>query len=445
MLRTGTRHAPRRRGDSGLWLAAGAVALSLAALIALLFVLLQQSARPFLPAAVAELRWQGAAGPQQALAAIVREDADELIARASEWQRRGGAYLRIARADLLERTFPPDALALRLADGRELYLRGDAHALAALPSAAGLALPGMPAELPLRRGELVEILAPNQLGPGGRLRVATQRAWAFVSGSPGGDSGSAGLLPALVGTVVLVLLMSVLVMPLGVLVALWLHEYAGRGALAQLLRAAVANLAGVPSVIYGLFGLVLFVHGLGAGLDALFHADALPSPTWGTGGLLWSALTLALLTLPVVVIAVEEGLARVPAGLRQGALALGATRAEMLWRVVLPVARPALLTALILAVARAAGEVAPLMLVGAVKYAPALPLDGEFPYLHLSKQFMHLGHSVYDLALTGADAQRDLGEAHAAALLLLIVVVALNAAAIVVRNRLRERSRELSA
>jgi phosphate transport system permease protein len=439
---TGRRQAPARRGDSGLWLAAGAVALSLTALVALLFVLVQQSARPFLPVSVAELRWHGAAGDQQALAAILREDAAQLIVRTSEWQRRGGAYARIARADLLQQEFPADALALRLADGRELYLRGDAAALAALPAPAALALPGMPAGAHLQRGDVVEIVAANQLGMPQRLRIAVLRVWEFVTGSPG--SGAAGLFPALVGTVVLVLLMSVLVMPLGVLVALWLHEYAGRGTLARLLRAAVANLAGVPSVIYGLFGLALFVHGVGAGLDMLFHADTLPSPTWGTGGLLWSALTLALLTLPVVVIAVEEGLARVPEGLRQGALALGATRAEMLWRVVLPVARPALLTALILAIARAAGEVAPLMLVGAVKYAPALPLDGEFPFLHLSKQFMHLGHSVYDLALTGADAQRDLGHAHAAALLLLVVVVALNAAAIVVRNRLRERSRALS-
>jgi len=236
-------------------------------------------------------------------------------------------------------------------------------------------------------------------------------------------------------------LMSVLVMPLGVLLALWLHEYAGSGRGARLLRAAMANLAGVPAVIYGLFGLVLFVNGIGGGLDALLQS---PTPRWGGGGLLWSALTLALLTLPVVVIATEEGLARVPASLRHGALALGATRAEMLWRVVLPVARPALLTALILAVARAAGEVAPLMLVGAVKYAPALPLDGEFPYLHLSRQFMHLGQSVYDLALAGGDAPRDMAQAHAAALLLLVVVVGLNAAAIVVRNRLRERARELA-
>ncbi len=398
--------------------------LCLLALAAVLAVLVQQAVRAFAPVPVAELRWRSDAGEQQMLAAVVFEDAHELVVRGSEWQRRGAEYRRIARADLLQLDWPADARSLRLHDGREIHRRG-------------LALPQAPDGSRPAAADVAEDVASNRLSRGETAGLMLRRAWDFVAGTAQGG----GVFPALVGTVVLVLLMSVLVMPLGVLLALWLHEYAGSGRSARVLRAAMANLAGVPAVIYGLFGLVLFVNGVGGGVDALMHSA---TPRWGGGGLLWSALTLALLTLPVVVIATEEGLARVPAALRHGALALGATRAEMLWRVVLPVARPALLTAFILAVARAAGEVAPLMLVGAVRYAPALPLDGEFPYLHLSRQFMHLGQSVYDLALAGGDAPRDMAQAHAAALLLLVVVVGLNAAAIVVRNRLRERARELA-
>lgn len=437
----GVNSRPARRRDLGLWLAAAAVGASLLALAAMLWVLLAQSWSAFAPQPAALLRWRDGGAEQHLLASVVSEDAQALIVRGSEWQRRGDAYRRVLRSSLVDISFPIDALALRLRDGREILLQGEAAAWRDLAPAQMQALPGAPEPLSLSGAELAEVVPVNALGRGERLLLGLRRAFEFTAGSP---AQGGGLFPALLGTVVLVLLMSVLVMPLGVLVAVWLHEYAGHERAARLLRAAIANLAGVPSVIYGLFGLVLFVHGVGGNLDLLF-ADAAAPPQWGRGGLLWAALTLALLTLPVVVISVEEGLARVPSGLRQAALALGATRAEMLWRVVLPVARPALLTALILAIARAAGEVAPLMLVGAVKYAPALPLNGEFPYLHLSQQFMHLGHSVYDLALTGSDGPRDLAQAHAAALLLLLVVVALNASAIVVRNRLRERSRELSA
>lgn len=429
------RRGVPRRGDAGLWLAAGAVGLSLLALVVVLGVLVQHALRAFVPVPVAELRWNSAGIEHTLVAAVVGQDAHALIVRGSEWQRRGAAYRRIARADLLQVEWPADAVTLHLRDGREIHLRGDAAAWSASPLPA---LPQAPAGFVLASADIGEVVAANQFTPVQTIRLVLQRCWRFVAGAP--DSGG-GVYPALVGTVVLVLLMSALVMPLGVLLALWLHEYAGSGRTARLLRAAMANLAGVPAVIYGLFGLVLFVNGVGGGLDALLQSDM---PRWGGGGLLWSSLTLALLTLPVVVVATEEGLARVPASLRQAALALGATRAEMLWRVVLPVARPALLTALILAVARAAGEVAPLMLVGAARYAPELPLDGEFPYLHVSRQFMHLGQSVYDLALASGDTQRDPAQAHAAALLLLVVVVGLNAAAIVVRNRLRERTRELA-
>ena len=272
---------------------------------------------------------------------------------------------------------------------------------------------------------------------------------------PAASNLDGGVLPALIGTLTLVLVMSVIVMPLGIATAVYLHQRRGLGV--RFVRGAINMLAGVPSIVYGVLGLGLFVHGLGADIDRWFYADRLPMPTFGSGGLLWAALTLALLTLPVVVVSVEEGLARIPVSLPEGSLALGATRDETLWHLLLPAARPALLTGLILAIARAAGAVAPLhdagddlalavaplMLVGVVKLAPALPIDGSFPYLHPSRQFMHLGFVVYDAALASSDAIRGVSRAYACAALLVGVVIALNLSAILLRNRLRDRYRAL--
>ena len=209
------------------------------------------------------------------------------------------------------------------------------------------------------------------------------------------------------------------------------------------MRIAVNNLAGVPSIVYGVFGLGFFIYFLGGNLDQLFYPEALPAPTFGTPGLFWASLTLALLTLPVVIVATEEGLARIPSSIREGSLALGATKAEMLWRTVLPMATPAMMTGLILAVARAAGEVAPLMLVGVVKLAPALPLDTNPPFIHLERKFMHLGFHIYDVGFQSPNVEAARPLVYATALLLVIVIVVLNLAAITIRNHLRERYREL--
>jgi phosphate transport system permease protein len=175
----------------------------------------------------------------------------------------------------------------------------------------------------------------------------------------------------------------------------------------------------------------------------LFYKEALPSPTFGTPGLLWSSLTLALLTLPVVIVSTEEGLSRIPRSLREGSLALGATQIETLWRVVLPMASPAIMTGLILAIARAAGEVAPLMLVGVVKLAPSLPLDGNMPFLHLERKFMHLGFHIYDVGFQSPNVEAARPLVYATAFLLVVVIVALNLSAINLRNRLREKYRAL--
>ncbi len=260
----------------------------------------------------------------------------------------------------------------------------------------------------------------------------------FLGESPSRSNIQGGVFPAIVGTVTLVLLMTMLVSPLGVLAAIFLQEYAQRGPITRIVRIAVNNLAGVPSIVYGVFGLGFFVYTIGGSIDAVFYADTLPAPTLGAPGMLWAALTMALLTLPVVIVSTEEGLARVPSVLREGSLALGATRAESLWRVVIPAASPAVLTGLILAIARATGEVAPLLLVGVAKYAPGLPVSGEYPFLHLDRQFMHLGFYIYDLGFQSPHLETAEGLVYATALLLVTIVLLLNLAAVMLRGRLRE-------
>ena len=297
------------------------------------------------------------------------------------------------------------------------------------------------AEHTIPLAQIVAAWYPNHMSLSQKAQHFLQQVWQFVSDSPAAGGSESGAFPAIFGTVLMVVLMSVIVMPLGVVAAVWLHEYAGRHALTRLVRIAVVNLAGVPSIVYGVFGLGFFVWLIGGTLDQLFFSRALPNPTFGTPGLLWASLTLALLTLPVVIVATEEGLSRIPDTLRQGSLALGATQAETLWRVVLPLAVPAMLTGLILAVARAAGETAPLMLVGVVKMVPELPVDAVFPYLHLDRKFMHLGFQIYDLAFQSPNIDADRPLVYATALLLVMIILSLNLLAMVLRHRLRERYR----
>ncbi|HEY6985291.1 MAG TPA: ABC transporter permease subunit [Rhodanobacteraceae bacterium] len=410
---------------SGIWLTAGAAAACLASILAVLLLLFGQGLATFWPSRIVELQLDDGT---RVLGEIATVADDALVLRASERERIGGGYVRVARSAVIARAEPVDAFVITLADGRRLFGRGDDIAV------AGLASPSAPVE---------ETLRPNAESFVARIGTFLRHAGRFLTTTTAAPALIGGAFPALVGTVTLVLLMSLIVMPFGVAAAVYLHER--HDVAAGFVRSAIANLAGVPSIVYGVLGLGLFVHGLGANVDRWFFADRLPVPTFGSGGLLWAALTLALLTLPVVVVSVEEGLARIPPALRSGSLALGATRGETIWRLLLPAARPALLTGLILAIARAAGAVAPLMLVGVVKLAPALPVDGEFPFLHPSRQFMHLGFSVYDNALASPDALRGVPRAYACALLLVVVVIALNLAAIVLRNRLRERYRALES
>ncbi|GGY04400.1 phosphate transport system permease protein PstA [Litchfieldella qijiaojingensis] len=283
------------------------------------------------------------------------------------------------------------------------------------------------------------ILRPNAMSGFDKFMAWGRDVWRFLSEGPRAANAAGGVWPAIFGTMLMVMLMSVAVTPFGVLAAVYLNEIAPQGRLTRLVRIGVRNLAGVPSIVYGVFGLGVFVYGIGGTLDEWFFHDRLPSPTFGTGGLLWASLTLALLTLPVVIVATEEGLARIPDAQREGALALGATRAETLRRVVLPMAVPAMLTGVILAIARAAGEVAPLMLVGVAKLAPQVPVDGEFPFLHLERKFMHLGYHILDVGFYSGDIEAAMPLVYATALLLVLVILVLNLTAIFLRHHVKAR------
>jgi phosphate transport system permease protein len=300
---------------------------------------------------------------------------------------------------------------------------------------------GRTVEIPLEK--IVHAYRPNSMNVFQKIGFYFSKLWEFLSDEPREANTEGGIFPAIFGTVIMVLIMSIIVTPFGVIAAVYLREYAKQGTITRIIRIAVNNLAGVPSIVYGVFGLGFFVYFIGANIDKAFFPEAFPAPTFGTPGLMWASITLALLTLPVVIVATEEGLARIPRSLREGSLALGATKAETLWRVVLPMASPAMMTGLILAVARAAGEVAPLMLVGVVKLAPTLPLDMNFPFIHLDRKFMHLGFHINDVGFQSPNVEAARPLVYATALLLVIIVALLNFSAVALRNHLREKYRAL--
>lgn len=300
---------------------------------------------------------------------------------------------------------------------------------------------GRQINIPLNR--VVKLTRPNAMSILDKSVEYLKNFKSFVSEEPREANTEGGIFPAIFGTVLMVMLMAVVVTPFGVIAAVYLREYAKQGFITRIIRIAVNNLAGVPSIVYGVFGLGFFVYIIGGSIDKIFFPEAAPAPVFGTPGLLWASLTLALLTLPVVIVATEEGLSRIPKSIREGSLALGATKAETLWRTVLPMASPAIMTGLILAVARAAGEVAPLMLVGVVKLAPTLPLDGNFPYLHLDRKFMHLGFHIYDVGFQSPNVEAARPLVYATSLLLVMVIIGLNMFAIAIRNNLREKYRAL--
>ena len=294
-------------------------------------------------------------------------------------------------------------------------------------------------EKTMKLSDLVLFYPANDLGLGGQIRVYLARWLEFLTDEPREANTEGGILPAIFGTFAMTILMVIAVAPFGVMTALYLREYAKQGRLVAIVRISVNNLAGVPSIVYGVFGLGFFAYILGGSIDQFFFPERLPNPTFGTGGILWSALTLALLTVPVVIVATEEALAAVPRSMREGSLACGASKWQTIRYIVLPRAMPGIMTGLILAMARGAGEVAPLMLVGVVKLAPELPIDGVFPFLHLERSFMHLGFHIFDVGFQSRNSEAGKPMVFVTTLLLIFLVAVMNASAIVIRNRLKRK------
>jgi phosphate transport system permease protein len=330
----------------------------------------------------------------------------------------------------------------RLSDLKEQYAEAEAR-LAQLVEQASRTHVTLAAadgtEKELATIDIFRAYMANQLSVAGRSGVYAGRLWEFLSGDPRESNTEGGIFPAIFGTVMMVILMSLLAVPFGVLAALYLREYAKQGMLVRLVRIGVNNLAGVPSIVFGVFGLGFFVYFIGGAIDQAFFPERLPTPTFGTGGILWASLTLGLLTVPVVIVASEEALAAVPRSMREASLATGATKFQTILRVVLPAAAPGILTGLILAMARGAGEVAPLMITGVVKLAPDMPLDGIAPFVHLERKFMHLGYHIYDVGFQSPNVEAAKPMVYATTILLLVIVIALNLTAIIVRNHLRRR------
>ena len=335
-----------------------------------------------------------------------------------------------------------DRIAASVAADQQLYAtkQKELEEIVAKAAAATLVLRSASGEeKELRLLDVYRAYPANTLSWFQRVSIYASRLGGFLWDDPREANTEGGIFPAIFGTVMMVFLMTLVVVPTGVLAALYLREYAAQSILVRLVRIAVNNLAGVPSIVFGVFGLGFFVYTIGGGIDRTFFSDALPTPTYGTGGILWAALTLALLTVPVVIVASEEALSAVPRSIREASLALGATKFQTIVRVVLPSAAPGILTGLILAMARGAGEVAPLMLTGVVKLAPDLPLDGFFPFFHLDRKFMHLGFHIYDVGFQSPNVEAAKPMVYMTTVLLLLIVVLLNLTAIIVRNRLRRR------
>ncbi|MBN1587096.1 MAG: phosphate ABC transporter permease PstA [Candidatus Omnitrophica bacterium] len=289
---------------------------------------------------------------------------------------------------------------------------------------------------------IVRLYEPNRLTWFGKAGVYLSRMAEFILGQPREANSEGGVAPAIFGTVMMTLIMTIAVVPLGVLAAFYLHEYAKQGPMVSGVRIAVNNLAGVPSIVFGVFGVGFFCYMVGGTIDQLFYPERLPSPTFGGGGILWASLTLALLTLPVVIVSTEEALAAVPNSVREASLACGATKFQTVWKVVMKAATPGILTGAILAMARGAGEVAPLMITGVVKLAPDLPVDAVWPYLHFDRKFMHLGFHIYDVGFQSPNIEASKAMVYMTSLLLLTIVVCLNISAMQIRARLRGELRD---
>ncbi len=460
-----------RTGDPFIWLTGGALASALLMIVALLALVITQALGVFWPSAVRYVKLsenREALGQvrQRTLAPPSANDSAPAYRIQMQVGNRdiySADFRWIDESQVQEASYPDDAIVFERVEWGNLYgwitaaghanevvanegnVWDDLQVCLASPDSESCKLDrvmvrvagGQNKELPLSK--IVRAYRPNAMSTAAKVQLYLAKAWEFVSANPRESNTEGGVFPAIFGTVLMVLLMSVAVVPFGVLAALYLREYAKQGLVVQIVRIAINNLAGVPSIVFGVFGLGFFVYFVGGGIDAMFFSQRLPTPTFGTGGILWASFTLALLTVPVVVVSTEEALAAVPRENREGSLALGATKFETIWRVVLPSALPGILTGLILAMARGAGEVAPLMITGVVKLAPSMPMDTTWPFLHFDRKFMHLGFHIFDVGFQSPNVEAAKPMVYATTLLLVAIIISLNLAAIILRSRLRKR------
>lgn len=287
--------------------------------------------------------------------------------------------------------------------------------------------------------DIVRFYKPNSMSFFSKIGFYASKIVELLTADPRESNTEGGLLPAIFGTVTLIFIMSILSFPLGVIAGIYLREYAKEGFLVRLVRIAVNNLAGIPSIVYGIFGLGFFIYGVGGAIDRIFFPERLPDPTFGTGGILWAGLTLGLLTVPIVIVSTEEALGQIPKGISEGSLSLGSTKFQTLIRLLLPMASPGIMTGFILAMARAAGEVAPLMITGVVKLAPSLPIDGTFPFFHFERKFMHLGFHIYDIGFQSPNVEAAKPMVFITTLLLVLVVLIMSSLAIYFRNKMSKK------
>lgn len=340
-----------------------------------------------------------------------------------------------------------EAIARHLSREKELKSRSDELATeqraieAALREAKAVLLLPSGQTQSIALADVVRAWLPNDMGFFSKCRHYLAKIWELFWDEPRESNTEGGLFPAIFGTVMLVFLMAITCFPLGVLAGVYLGEYAKEGALVKTVRIAVNNLAGIPSIVYGIFGLGFFVYGIGGMLDGWFYPHLVDANkvVFGTGGLLWASLTLGLLTIPVVIVSTEEALRTIPREVRASSLALGATKFQTLIRVLLPISSPGIMTGFILAMARAAGEVAPLMITGVVKLAPTLPLDGQFPYFHPDRKFMHLGFHIFDIGFQSPNVEAAKPMVFVTTLLLVLIVLLMSSVAIYLRNSMRKR------
>lgn len=427
-------------GEPVIWLSASALTLALLMIVGILSLIFLEGFSTFWPGPLSQIKLHDGTvilGEETRRERVYSEAEhqfeDRRLIRVGNFDISGKHFQWVRQQDIVEETFPQAVLVERKEWGRFYgFLKSEADQVLAFETAQGQSKE-------LRRVDMVRMFLPNDLGIFGKLQVYAARWIEFVIAEPREANNEGGIFPAIFGTVAMTLIMTLFVVPFGVLTALYLREYAKNGWAIRATRIAVNNLAGVPSIVFGVFGLGFFCYIFGANIDQVFFSQHLPNPTFGKGGILWASLTLSLLTLPVVIVATEEALAAVPNSMREGSYGCGASKWQTIRYIVLPRALPGIITGGILAIARGAGEVAPLMLVGAVKLAPNLPLDTTAPFIHPERSFMHLGFHIYDLAFQSQNSEAAKPVVFTTALLLILIVLGLNILALILRAKLRRR------